>query len=197
MVIMKQNEHELPAMRRFAKDAGVDVFTVKSLNPSCGLDAADKDLVPTNPAYRRYVYHEGTFERVRIETHCRKMWFMCSISANGEIIPCGYDYTSKLKVGNLADTPLSRAWNAPEAQQLRKRLFYEKASLPKCRECSINYQLSERGWFPEAIVFDESLSARMLKHSYSYCRQNRTLRWLMGGSPTLKTHIQGLAAHIH
>ena len=57
MVIMKQNERELGAMRRFAKEMGVDVFTVKSLNPSCGLDAEDDELVPANPAYRRYAYH--------------------------------------------------------------------------------------------------------------------------------------------
>ena len=197
MVIMKQNEHELPAMRQFAKDMGVDVFTVKSLNPSCGLDAADGDLVPRDPAYRRYVYHEGTFERVRIETHCRKMWFMCSISANGEIIPCGYDYTSKLKVGNIADTPLSQIWNAPAVQQLRKRLINEKESLPKCRECSINYQLTEGGWFPEAIVFDESPTARKLKHIYSYCRQNETLSRLMDANPRIKTYAQRLYAYIH
>ena len=53
MVIMKQNEHELPSLRKFAKDSGVDVFSVKSLNPSCGVNSSDEDFVPADPAYRR------------------------------------------------------------------------------------------------------------------------------------------------
>lgn len=157
MVIMKQNEHELPKIRRFAKEIGVDVFTVKTLNPSCGLDAADSELVPKNKKYRRHEYHGETFERVRIDTHCRKMWFMCNISANGEVIPCGYDYTSELKVGNLNTTPLSQIWNSPEAINLRKKLYFHQDTLPLCKGCTINYKLSEKGWFPVAINFNESI----------------------------------------
>ncbi|MCP4339183.1 MAG: radical SAM protein [Desulfobulbaceae bacterium] len=196
MVIMKQNEHELPSMRRFAKEIGVDEFTVKSLNPSCGLDAKDDTLVPTDPNYRRYAYHENTFERVRIDTHCNKMWFMCSISANGEVIPCGYDYTSALKVGHITETPLSQIWNSPEAQRLRKRLMYEKEFMPKCYECSINYKLSEGGWFPETIAFDESPMTRIFNQTYGWCRQNKTLVRCADALPNVKRYVQELAARM-
>jgi radical SAM protein with 4Fe4S-binding SPASM domain len=186
MVIMKQNEHELPAMRRFAKSSGVDIFSVKSLNPSCGLDAKDIDLVPRNPAYRRYVYDEASFERTRVDCHCRKMTFMCSISANGEVIPCGYDFSSELKVGNIAETPLSEIWNSPASQEMRRRLYYEKESIPKCAECSINFKLSKGGWIPEVIVFDVDRWSQLFKKTYAGCVQHSKLKRCVDAMPAVK-----------
>ncbi len=190
MVIMKQNEHELEHMRSFAKKIGVDVFTVKTVNPSCGLDAEDELLVPDDTEYRRYKYHNGTFERVRREVQCRKMWFMCNISANGEVIPCGYDYTSELKVGNIFKTPLSQIWNSSEAKSLRKRLFYEKESIPKCKECGINYELTEGGWFPEAINFDEDFTSKALKKAHGYYLRSPSLQRCARTLPFLKKLVR-------
>lgn len=186
MVIMKQNEHELPAMRRFAKRSGVDLFSVKSLNPSCGLDSKDEDLVPRNPAYRRYVYNEESFERIRLDCHCRKMTFMCSISANGEVIPCGYDFRSELNVGNIAEAPLSEIWNSSASQEMRRKLYHEKETIPKCAECSINYQLSEGGWVPEIAIYDEPRPKIRFEEVYRSCRRNRALKRCADAMPIAK-----------
>ncbi len=196
MVIMKQNEHELPAMRRFAKRSGVDIFSVKSLNPSCGLDAKDIDLVPRNPAYRRYVYNEESFERVRVDCHCRKMTFMCSISANGEVIPCGYDFSSELKVGNIAETPLSKIWNSPASQEMRRKLYYEKELIPKCAECSINYKLSDGGWFPEVEFFDIDRPSLLFKKIYRRCKRNRVLKRCVDAMPIVKKAARQLRKYV-
>ncbi len=192
MVIMKQNEHELEYMRRFAKEEGVDVFTVKTVNPSCGLDAEDELLVPSDLGYRRYVYKEGTYERKRKDVHCRKMWFMCNISANGEVIPCGYDYTSELQVGNIFNNPLSQIWNSPEAKNLRRRLYYEKESIPKCKECGINYEPTEGGWFPEAINFDENYFAKTLKMAQAFYARSVMLQRCVNTVPLVKKIARGL-----
>ena len=37
MVVMKQNEHEIEDVLHLARVSGADLFTVKSLNPSCGV----------------------------------------------------------------------------------------------------------------------------------------------------------------
>lgn len=193
MVIMKQNEHELPRLRSFAKKTGVDIFTVKSLNPSCGLDSEDSMLVPTDSRYRRYEYKPGTFERVREDTHCRKMWFMCSISANGDVVPCGYDYTCKLNVGNINEKPLSQIWNSEEARSMRKKLYYQKDMIPICRECSINFKLSAGGWFPEAIDFNKNrLAIRMLSGIYGYYMRHESLQSLAKPFPALRTKFRKL-----
>ncbi|MEJ2040360.1 MAG: hypothetical protein P8X55_15750, partial [Desulfosarcinaceae bacterium] len=54
-----------------------------------------------------------------------------------------------------------------------------KSSIPKCRECSINFKLSEGGWFPEAINFDESLIAKLLNKGCAQYRQSPSIqRWM-------------------
>lgn len=164
MVIMRHNVHELKAMRRFAKKLGVDVFSVKTVNPSCGrLSSQDQEIVPECPDYRRYVYKEGSYERVRADAVCTRIWQMSNIFSNGDVVPCCFDYAAELKIGNVFEEPLSRIWNGPAYRELRKKIFTQKDSIPKCRECDINFQLSKNGWFVESRHFWLPLSTRLEK----------------------------------
>ena len=108
MVVMKQNEHEVNKIKSLGKYLGVDRFTVKTLNPSCGLTHLDEELLPKNPKYRRYKYRAG--ERIRINPHCRRVWEMSNIFSNGDVVPCCYDYAGELKVGNINEEPFSKIW---------------------------------------------------------------------------------------
>ena len=172
MVIMKQNEHELKDMKRLAKNLRVDRFTVKTLNPSCGLNAMDEELAPRNPRYRRYKYKENTFERIRIDPPCRRIWFMSNIFSNGAVVPCCYDFDAKLKIGNILEKPFNEIWNSPAYQELRKRIFYNKDSIPRCRECTINFELSDSGWFVEYYDFNTSLLKRLINAAKRYYRNH-------------------------
>ena len=149
-VVMRQNERELPRLRWFAREAGVDLFSVKTLNPSCGDNALDDTLVPRNPDYRRYAYKPGTLARIRMDTVCRRVWEMSNILSNGDVAPCCYDYDSSMKVGNLFKQPFTEIWNSQAYCELRRKIHDEMQSLPKCRNCGVNFQLSERGWFVES-----------------------------------------------
>ena len=157
MVIMKHNEHELSKMREFARKLEVDVFTVKTVNPSCGLSSLDQEIIPSNPKYRRYQYKEGTFERIRINTHCARIWHMSNIFSNGDVVPCCYDYNSELKVGNIHEKPFSQIWNSPTYRNLRKKIYYRMDSISKCKECTINFKLSNKGWFVETRYFNTGI----------------------------------------
>lgn len=151
MVIMKQNEGDVDRMRSLAREQGVDIFTLKTVNPSCGLTAMDADIIPDNPHYRRYRYRSGTYERIRIERHCRRIWHMSNIFSDGSVVPCCYDFTGELRVGNINLAPFSTIWNSPAYKQLRERVYYSKDSIPKCSECVINYKYSMRGEYPEVL----------------------------------------------
>ncbi|MFC1620584.1 radical SAM/SPASM domain-containing protein, partial [Candidatus Neomarinimicrobiota bacterium] len=161
MVIMKQNERELPAMRDFAKKIRVDTFSVKTLNPSCGLDSMDQELLPGNPKYRRYDYKKGTSTRIRLNTYCSRVWKTSNIFSNGDVVPCGYDYNCEMKVGNVFEEPFGKIWNSPAYKELRKKIYYQKDSFPKCKECTINYKLSKGGWFPEVQNFNVGIKQRI------------------------------------
>ena len=161
-VVMRQNERELPKLRRLAREVGADRFTAKTLNPSCGDNAMDDELVPRNPRYRRYAYKPGTLERLRVGAVCRRVWEMSNIQSNGDVVPCCYDYDGTMKVGNAFEQPFTRIWNGPAYRELRRNVSRNMQSLPKCRNCGVNFQLSECGWFIESldpVTFVEESSA--------------------------------------
>jgi quercetin dioxygenase-like cupin family protein len=83
---------------------------------------------------------------------------MINIHSNGNVVACNYDYDQEMIVGNAFDTPLPKIWNSQACRDLRKKLFYDKDTLPKCRECDINFKLSKAGWFVE--VTDCNLSPK-------------------------------------
>lgn len=159
MVVMKQNEHELQAIREFAKHSKVDVFTVKTLNPSVGVLHMDQEFVPDNLRYRRYRYKEGTYERVRRNADCTRVWHMSNIFSNGDVVPCCYDYNSDLKVGNIHEQPFSHIWNSAAYRALRQRIYYHKNDIPHCRECVINFELIYGNWMYEIDHFNSDPSS--------------------------------------
>jgi len=158
MVLMKSNENERDDMRRLARRLKVDTFTVKTAFPNRGASLNDELIVPTNPEHRHYAYKPGTFERIRTGGPCTKPWFMFNIHSNGNVVACNYVYTQEMVVGNAFERPLTEIWNSHACRNLRKKLFYDKDTLPKCRECDINFKLSRSGWFVE--VGDLHVSAR-------------------------------------
>lgn len=176
-VVMRQNEHEMPALRALARSIGVDRFTIKSLNPSCGGTSLDEELLPLSPRYRRYRYRPGTYDRVRRDAPCSRVWFMCNVLSNGDVVPCTYDYDAQMRVGNVFETPLSELWNGPAFRELRRRVYQEKDSIPRCRDCDVSFQRSRSGWFPQSIDFNATPATRALELWDRFKRGYLPRRW--------------------
>jgi len=177
MVIMKQNEHEIKDVEKMARDYGADVFTVKSLNPSCGMFSQDEELLPMSQKFRRYEYIPNTYERVRTGAICRRIWTMSNIFSNGDVVPCCYDYDSEMKVGNIFETPFTRIWNSPAYRQLRKKIYTQMHTIAKCNQCGINYKLSDNGWIIKAVDLsmpdrEASFSIIMPTYNRRHCIKN-------------------------
>lgn len=151
MVIMKQNEHEIEDIENMARDYGADIFTVKSLNPSCGVVALDEELLPENPGFRRYEYIPNTYERVRINAICRRVWTMSNICSNGDVVPCCYDYDSEMKVGNIFEKPFTQIWNNSDYRELRKKIYTQMPTIAKCNQCGVNFKLLGNSWMFKSV----------------------------------------------
>ncbi len=163
MVIMRHNEHELTKLRRLARKIGVDRFSVKAVTPGFGDVFLDHEFVAKKLRYRFFEYKWGTYERIRIDTVCRRPWEMANIFSNGDVVPCCYDFDASMRLGNVTEKPFSEIWNNPAYRQLREKIYNEKDSLEKCRDCWINFKLSKSGWFPVVIDFTDSALSRFKK----------------------------------
>lgn len=61
-LVMKHNEHELPAMRKLAKELGVDRLLIKNIEVHSPDEA--KEWLPQNEKFRRYDF-DGQQLRVK------------------------------------------------------------------------------------------------------------------------------------
>ncbi len=153
MLANRYNETEIKDMIKFSRSVGVDIFSVKNLNPSCGLSDFDKEFIPNNPIYRRYKYKKNTFERIQENSYCDKIWYTCEIHSNGDVVPCCEDYNGELKFGNVYEKPLSEIWNSQTTYDLRKRLFLRKDSNSICKKCYTSFKHSNLGSIIEYYDF--------------------------------------------
>lgn len=152
MVVMKHNEHEIRAMRSLARELGVDRFSLKTMNPLYTSESSDSEIVPSNPKYQRYAYKKDTFERIKIDYKCDIVPRQCTIHSNGDVAPCCWWFDNDYMTNNcFTDGGLTKTWNSSPYRNLRRRLADNKDSIRYCRTCSMNYQFSRTGWFPEML----------------------------------------------
>lgn len=151
MVALKRNEAQIDTLRRFSRDLGVDLFTVKTANPGNGNSCQGEGIVPDNPKLRRYRYHAGTGNRIRQASRCRLPWTLGTIQADGDVVPCCYDFDAEMRVGNIFDQPFSAIWQGEPYRALRRRIAARAAELNKCRGCDTAFRLSPTGWFYEVL----------------------------------------------
>jgi len=152
MVVMKQNEHDVEKLRCFARDIGMDCFTLKTLNPICGTASMDEELVPEESKYRRFQYEKGTMNRIRDDKPCARVWHMSNIFSNGDVVPCCYDFAAEMKVGNIFERPFTEIWNGPAYRDLRRRIYEEPQTIRQCRDCVQNFK-EATGMFVEKTQF--------------------------------------------
>ena len=71
-----------------------------------------------------------------INSSCSDLWRRMFIWWDGKINPCDVDYKSNLKVGNINDLSVTKAWNSEEYNNLRdKHLNKKRSELIPCRSC--------------------------------------------------------------
>ena len=176
MVVMRQNEDEIDAMTELGKRAGVDCVTLKTVNPSCGAYTSDEKLVPRDKKLRRYRYKDDTWERVRSDSPCERVWMMANVLADGSVVPCCYDFDGSMAVGNAFETSFTEIWNSPEFTELRRKVLLEKQTLPHCGECETDFKLARAGdWFIDRIDFNMPIAStvqyqlrKLLRHDLTY-----------------------------
>jgi radical SAM protein with 4Fe4S-binding SPASM domain len=149
-IVMRHNEHEIPDLKRVAKSLGVDVLTLKTLNPYsqdpyAGDHSEMKEdylaFVPQNPQYQRFKYHSNSLHRIRLKRNpCKNLWNNPAIHWNGIVCSCTYDPQEKQVLGNLQNHSFGEIWRGT-SYRLMRRQFHSKGSQPfLCRECSYVYE---------------------------------------------------------
>lgn len=144
-LVMKHNEHEIPKLKDLAGDLGVDVLTLKTLNPyhekESVTDGRENELLPDNYKYRRFKYVRDGKTRIRVKNNpCKSLWNTPYIHWDGTVCPCTYDYNEKYILGDLRTGTFKDIWFGARYSHMRNQFRKDWEKINFCRECTYAYE---------------------------------------------------------
>lgn len=117
VVVNRENQEDLSNLELFAKNAGVNMFSYKSLGSLVPSDNY-KDFEPGNSELRRFDHKSSTFRKGPL-IQCPYPYRQPTIFWDGTVVGCEFDYDLQRPWGNIDLKGFSKLWNGPPALQLR------------------------------------------------------------------------------
>ena len=134
-IVFKHNEHEIPELKRTAKELGVDELVLKTAQIYDYENGSD--LLPTDEKYRRYTENEDHFViKNKLLNHCWRMWQGCVITWDGKIVPCCFDKDASHQIGNLKVQNFKDIWHGKSYQSFRQAVLKSRANIDICANCT-------------------------------------------------------------
>ncbi len=139
MLVTNDNEDQVEDMKAFAKELGVDIFSLKTI---CSFDNEKRwqSLLPRNPTYRRFRY-DSEGNPVKIQNPCKKPWNHPCVYRDGTIVPCDYHTGEEFNLGNMFQkgNNFKSIWFGSSFQKFRKQFIKQQKNDSRCMTCSLNY----------------------------------------------------------
>lgn len=135
-LVVKPNEHEIPQVKKLAKEYGIDKVAFKTAQIYDYQNGSD--LIPTIEKYSRYkMNHDGTFSiKNKLENKCWKMWQSCVITWDGQVIPCCFDKDASHSMGNVFENSFEKIWHSKSYKSFRKALLTSRSEIEICKNCT-------------------------------------------------------------
>ncbi len=158
-IVMRHNEHEVPAFLRWAEEIGVDTANV--------VDPCVRNVVEGHamlPKDRRYwFYDEEAFERGVLQpkkvpdNECLWIWNSAMINWDGTVVPCCRDPRGMHPFGNAFETSLAAVWNDEPIRDFRRAILTGQKAVDICRLCS--------SYGPPELQRTKPTDFRIVRHS--------------------------------
>jgi radical SAM protein with 4Fe4S-binding SPASM domain len=135
-LVLSTNEHQIPGIRRLARELGVDRLEIKTAQLHGYEDG--HPLMPQNLSWSRY--RQGPdgrfFPGKRIKNGCFRMWRGCVITWDGMVVPCCFDKDAGHRLGDLKNKTFREIWKGEEYRVFRKRLLTARREVGICGNCT-------------------------------------------------------------
>ena len=134
-LVMKHNEHEIPEIRRLAREIGVDRLLIKNIEVR-SVEEAHKWL-PDENVFRRYNFDGKDLVVKNSEKEsCTRPWLSTLINWDGTFVPCCFDKNGHYGMGNIHKNALDEIWKGDPFQDFRTRLLSNRRNIDICRNCN-------------------------------------------------------------
>jgi radical SAM protein with 4Fe4S-binding SPASM domain len=134
LLVTRQNEQQLPALRALAKQHGADI-ALKTMQVY-SIEGAEKFL-PENPRYSRYERVDGELRtRNTLHNRCVRLWERSVVTWDGVVVPCCFDKDAEYPLGQLNGRSFADVWQSDAYQDFRRRILRNRRDVPMCRNCT-------------------------------------------------------------
>ena len=141
-MVMQHNEHEVPQLESFTRSLGVDVLSLRTLNPFYNIRGKKGDIrPPLNPQYRRFTPDPKNGKPTRRKQNpCKTLWNMPAIHWDGTVCPCTFDPDEDYPLGNVARQSFQEIWFGAPYQQVRNTFRKDYTDMTLCTDCSYAFE---------------------------------------------------------
>jgi radical SAM protein with 4Fe4S-binding SPASM domain len=134
-IVFKHNAHQLPEIKKLAKDYGVDYLQIKTAQVY-DFETGD-DWIPDDESMSRYKKMDGKFVfKNSLLNQCWKMWHSAVVTWDGSVVPCCFDKDASYSMGSLKLNSFKDIWFGPLYARFRNTLFKGRKEIDICKNCS-------------------------------------------------------------
>lgn len=128
-IVMRDNEHEIGAIKEFSRRIGVDKLSLKKFTY---VSEETRNFLPRNPDYVL-----GKYKAAEKMGFCVRPWNSAVLCADGAVVPCCGDLNFEYKFGDLKDPAaiFMDIWNNERYRNFRAAILKNINTLPICRTC--------------------------------------------------------------
>jgi len=108
--------------------AGIDEFSIKEFVSWNG----DDKVVNLLQGGRKNIIHSPSQKSY---VSCNRPWDVLTVTWDGDVVPCCYDYDKKHVLGNVREQSLMEIWRGWNMQDLRRQFISNQVTSPLCVNC--------------------------------------------------------------
>jgi len=135
-LVTGKNEHQIPALKTWAKEIGVDELQLKTTQIYDFENGSD--LMPSDLGYSRYIpVGNGKWKiKKKIENKCWRMWQGAVVTWDGKVVPCCFDKDAAHVMGELKSNAMESIWKSIPYFNFRKQLLADRTQIEICKNCT-------------------------------------------------------------
>ncbi len=135
-LVVRPNEHEIPEVKKLAKELGVDELQFKTAQIYEYEDG--HPLIPVNLRYARYKpLGNGRWAlKKKIKNRCLRLWQGAVITWDGRVLPCCFDKDARYEMGRIPHTAFRQIWKGEAYKAFRRQLVSNRKEIAICKNCT-------------------------------------------------------------
>jgi radical SAM protein with 4Fe4S-binding SPASM domain len=134
-IAFKHNEHQIPEIKKLAKEIGVDELGIKTAQIYDY--QTSNEFIPENEDLSRYSKTETGYQiKNKLLNQCWRMWRGSVITWDGLVVPCCFDKDATHRFGNISKQSFKSVWSGEQYNNFRKAILKSRKEIDICTNCT-------------------------------------------------------------